>query len=166
MKTFKFLMLFIVLAISCDVDNSDDVVVANAVVNDDNVMRATINGEIFESIDNNTSSNFINDTTLRLVAGNEVSNFEFIIKQFDGVGFYEFTTAGSETGVEASYTVLGIDGQTVQQWTAVIDPDDPQEVIVTGVTENSIEGTFIFTMNNPNLEDNLEVSGGTFKIML
>lgn len=167
MKKAFYILLATMFLIGCDLnDDNEDVVQNPPSVNEANVLRASVGDETFESIDFNTNSNFINDTTLRLSGGNGSSTFTFTIKDYQGVGFYEFEPADSETGVEAIYAIPGSNGVPDRIWTAVIDVDDPDEIIVTEATENSISGTFSYMAENPTENSVIQITSGSFTIEL
>ena len=167
MKALKVLLLSLVVFISCDVDNTEDIVVAPPVINENNVLTTTIVQGSFEftSIDLNTNASLSGDT-LSIVAGDGNSFFNFDIKQFNGTGFYEITDPMSEEGVEARYTINGVPPQANRIWNAVIDDTDPDEIIITSATDTSVEGTFIFSAENTEEGSVIEFVSGAFTIEL
>ncbi len=167
MKSFKILFLALIVLTSCEVDNSEDIVIAAPVIDENNVLRTTIVQGSFEftSIDLNTSASLSGDT-LSMVAGDGNSFFNFEIKQFDGTGFYEITDPSSDEGVEATYTINGVPPEANRIWNAIVNDTDPDEIIITAVTDTSVEGTFIFSAENTEEGSVIDFVSGAFTIEL
>jgi len=167
MRSIKTFLLLLVVFISCEVDNEENIVMASPVINENNVLRATIVQGSFEftSIDINTNATLSGDT-LSIFAGDGNSFFNFEIKQFDGTGFYELTDPMSEDGVEARYTINGVSPESNRIWNAVVDDTDPDEIIITSVTDTSIEGTFIFSAENMEEGSVIDFVSGAFTVEL
>lgn len=167
MKYLKIILVTFIILTSCEIDNTDSIVVANPVINENNVLQTTIvQGSFdFTSIDLNTSASLTNDTLI-IVAGDGNSFFNFEIKQFDGTGFYEIMDPTSEEGVEATYTIRGVDTQPNRIWNAVIDDTDPDEIIITSVTDTAVEGTFIFSAENMEEGSVIDFVSGVFTFEL
>lgn len=167
MRSLKILLLSFIVFTSCEVDNSDTILVSDPVINEDNVLRSTIVQDSFDftSIDFNTSASLSGDT-LSIAAGDGNSFFNFEIKQFDGTGFYEIMDPMSDVGVEATYTIRGVDSQPNRVWRAVVNEADPDEIIITSITETSVEGTFIFSAENMEEGTVIDFVSGVFTIEL
>jgi hypothetical protein len=164
MKSFKFLMLFFVVAISCDVDNSDDVATPTDPVNENNTVQAQISGVDFASTDSNTFAQITNGTTLRIVGGDGNAVLEILVQGYTGTGLYSLDAGDPNIDLTATYTIASEVGAPDRVWNIVSDNTSPGQVTITEASDAFVSGTFTFTLVNESEDSSLVFSGGNLTV--
>lgn len=165
MNSFKYLIFFVVLAISCGVDNSDDNVAIIDPVNENNTVQAQINGENFASTDSNTFAQITNNgTSLRVVGREGNAILEIEIDGYTGTGLYSLEAGNPEISLNATYTIPSNVGAPDRVWNIVSEVSSQGQVTITEASDVSVSGTFSFTLNNESEDSTLVFSNGNLTV--
>ena len=164
MKSFKYLLLFLVFAVACGVDDDGQVSAPVDPVNENNSVQATINGQDFASTDSNTFAQIPNETSLRIVGREGLSFIEILIEGYTGTGLYSLEAGDPNISLDANYVITSNEGAPNRTWDIISDDSSLGQVTITEASDTSITGTFSFTLFNESEDSTLVFSNGTMTV--